>query len=148
MNISELCVAFGSRGWRARNASHLFVSDESFRWFLRRHLGELIEQGAVVQVAGRLLVHLPTIDQVVLDLFRRDALGDRRRGLLQSNPLVEWSKAKEASATRRQRRRRPRLGNTAIQRGTKASSAGQRHYGDASQTSKRSVLTLKRKVEA
>ena len=145
MEVSELCRAYGPEGWRARSAAHLFSSDESLRWFLRRHLDTLIRRGAVVQVAGRLLVHPPTMGRIVIDLFRLDALGDRRRDQLKLNHPTRRSGLGEASSTRGRWRLRPQVKTSAVVRGAASAARGSHGKGGAPQ--KRPVLTLKRRAE-
>lgn len=41
--------------WRAANA-HLFPSDTSLRWHLRRYRAQYIEAGALLELAGRFVV--------------------------------------------------------------------------------------------
>lgn len=39
--------------WRAERASHLFETDSSFEWFIRKHRDRLIRKGAYLPRAGR-----------------------------------------------------------------------------------------------
>jgi hypothetical protein len=49
---------------------HVFRSEESLRWFYRRHRAALLERGAVIEVGGRLLAVADKFDQAVLELAR------------------------------------------------------------------------------
>lgn len=51
----------------------VFPSAASVRWFYRRHRAELLEAGAVVELAGRLLIHAPVFEQKALEIGRRMA---------------------------------------------------------------------------
>ena len=54
---------------------HVFQSQESVRWFVRRHRGELAESGALLMVAGRWFADAPVFDRVVAEVGRRAARG-------------------------------------------------------------------------
>jgi len=43
--------------------AHVFPSVPSLRWFYRQHRDELVESGAVVELAGRLLINAPVFAQ-------------------------------------------------------------------------------------
>lgn len=51
----------------------VFPSPTSLQWFIRRHRARLVETGALLHVAGRLLIHAPKFDQAVMDLGRERA---------------------------------------------------------------------------
>jgi hypothetical protein len=45
---------------------HIFRSDTSFTWFVRQHRAKLIEEGALLVLAGRGMINPPVCDKVVL----------------------------------------------------------------------------------
>ena len=51
----------------------IFPSESSLRWHLRVHRAELEIEGAVVRLAGRLLVDPDRLDETILKLARRSA---------------------------------------------------------------------------
>lgn len=50
--------------------SRIFPSESSLRWHLRLHRTELAAGGAVVRIAGRILIDPLRFDDVVLQLAR------------------------------------------------------------------------------
>lgn len=52
----------------ARARTKIFPSVESWRWFYRRHRAELFEIGAVLEVAGRLMVVPSRFDEAIFRL--------------------------------------------------------------------------------
>ena len=46
--------------------NHIFPSIPSLRWYIRSHRGELIKSGALIEVAGRLLIDAPKFARKVL----------------------------------------------------------------------------------
>lgn len=55
--------------------SHVFPSDTSLDWYLRKHRSALIEAGALLMVAGRWLVQPSTFDTYVLERGTQAARG-------------------------------------------------------------------------
>lgn len=53
----------------------IFVSKESFNWFLRKNRDELIREGALIRPTGHWLINPNAFDRVVL------AIGARRAGV-------------------------------------------------------------------
>lgn len=53
--------------------AHVFGSVPSLTWFIRRNRAELIEAGALVQLAGRWLIYGPTFTSKALEIGRRAA---------------------------------------------------------------------------
>lgn len=53
--------------------SRIFPSESSLRWHLRAHRADLAAGGAVVRVAGRLLIDPLRFDEVVLTIAREKA---------------------------------------------------------------------------
>ena len=51
--------------------AHLFPSIESLRWFIRRNKAELIEAGALLEIAGRTRISPAAFDGVVLAVAKR-----------------------------------------------------------------------------
>lgn len=47
---------------------HCFPSGTSLQWFIRTNRHRLIEAGALVQIAGRNLLHEERFDQVALEI--------------------------------------------------------------------------------
>lgn len=56
---------------------HIFPSPNSLRWFYRQHRSELIESGAVVRLAGRLMVHGGNMERIVKVIGARAALQEQ-----------------------------------------------------------------------
>lgn len=63
-NVADLV---GLNAYRAAR-QHLFPSEGSLQWYLRRHRDRLIAAGALKLHAGRWLVHAPSFDAFVLEL--------------------------------------------------------------------------------
>lgn len=59
--------------YQAANA-HVFGSVPSLNWFIRQHRDELLNAGALVQLAGRWLVDGPVFTQQVLEIGRKTAV--------------------------------------------------------------------------
>lgn len=57
--------------WREQFASHVFRTKDSMKYFLRTHRDELIEAGALVAPAGRLMVHPQRFEAVVQQIGQR-----------------------------------------------------------------------------
>lgn len=57
----------------AQERRHLFPTDESIRWFVRRHKLELIQAGALLMVSGRWLADPAILDEKVVEIGRRIA---------------------------------------------------------------------------
>src|SRR5688572_28552731 len=58
--------------FQAANA-HVFPSVPSLRWFYRLHRAELVKAGAVVELAGRLLVNAPVFAAKAVEIGRKAA---------------------------------------------------------------------------
>ena len=56
-----------------RERAHLFPSEESLRWFVRRHKRSLIDAGALLMIAGRLTINPALFDRVVLTVGQQSA---------------------------------------------------------------------------
>lgn len=56
--------------WRAGNP-HLFPSDASLRWHLRKHRDAYIVVGALMEIAGRLYCDPPKFEQVLREVGGR-----------------------------------------------------------------------------
>jgi hypothetical protein len=71
--------------WREQFAAHVFRTKDSMKYFLRTHREELVEAGALVAPAGRLLVHPKRFEAVVQQIGQRMAASRTysRRGDLQ-----------------------------------------------------------------
>jgi hypothetical protein len=54
---------------------HLFPSFGSLQWYMRRNRPELEKSGALLMIAGRLMVDPASFDQVVVDAGRRHVQG-------------------------------------------------------------------------
>jgi hypothetical protein len=54
-----------------KSREHIFPSEESARWQVRKHKAELIEAGALIIVAGRQMVVPERFDAAVFDIGRR-----------------------------------------------------------------------------
>lgn len=52
---------------------HLFPSQASFDWFVRKNRGELVKAGALVIPTGRWLVQADAFDQAVQSIGQRRA---------------------------------------------------------------------------
>lgn len=57
-----------------RQNSKIFSSLNSLRWFITANRGELLEAGALVQLAGRVLIDGPRFTQTTLEIGRRRAV--------------------------------------------------------------------------
>jgi len=55
------------RVYQARR-SHLFTSPVAFDWWVRKHRPELVSLGALLKVAGHVVVNEPVMDDAVLSL--------------------------------------------------------------------------------
>ncbi len=53
--------------------AHIFPSVPSLRWFYRQHRAELLKAGAIVELAGRLLVDAPVFAETAMVIGRRAA---------------------------------------------------------------------------
>jgi hypothetical protein len=71
-NLVPLFADANQESWRERN-EHLFRSDESFRWFLRKHKLRLVEAGAVVLIAGRWHAAPAVLNPLVVALGQAEA---------------------------------------------------------------------------
>ena len=69
--MSEIIQALVSPLEYQGSRAHLFPSLESLRWFIRRNKPELIESGAVLEIAGRVRVSPAEFDVVVLAAGKR-----------------------------------------------------------------------------
>lgn len=58
--------------FQAANA-HVFPSVPSLRWFYRQHRDELLKSGAVIEIAGRLLVNAPVFTKKAIEIGARVA---------------------------------------------------------------------------
>lgn len=58
--------------WRREN-SHLFPSDTSLRWHLRKHRAAYVEAGALLEVAGRHTIDVPKFEAVLREVGQRVA---------------------------------------------------------------------------
>jgi len=48
--------------------SRIFPSQTSLRWYLRVHRTSLIERGALIRIAGRLMLDSPALDRAVIEI--------------------------------------------------------------------------------
>ena len=60
--------------WRASN-SHLFASDTSLRWHLRRHRDTYVQAGALLRLTDRDFVDPPAFERVLREIGMRAAAG-------------------------------------------------------------------------
>ena len=58
--------------WRARNA-HLFPSDTSLRWHLRKHRDAYVTAGALLEIGGRFVCDAEKMDAVLREVGARVA---------------------------------------------------------------------------
>jgi hypothetical protein len=58
--------------WRAQN-SHLFPSDTSLRWHLRRHRDSYTDAGALLELAGRFVIEPQKFEQTLRQVGQRVA---------------------------------------------------------------------------
>jgi hypothetical protein len=73
-DLVPLVAVKGSRGKSFQaSAAHLFPSEPSIRWFVRRHRIRLVESGALVKLRGMWFVDLTAWDAVFPTLLRADA---------------------------------------------------------------------------
>jgi hypothetical protein len=56
--------------------THIFPSETSLRWFIRKNKQKLLERGAVLRLAGRTLVDIETFDKMVCQIGIESAKGD------------------------------------------------------------------------
>jgi hypothetical protein len=66
------------RFFQKRNRN-VFPSMGSIHWFYQKHRGELIESGAVVELAGRRLINSPIFAQKTLEIGTRAATARTQR---------------------------------------------------------------------
>jgi len=59
--------------WHAAN-KHLFPSEPSCRWFMRRHRDTLVANGAIVKVRGIWYVNAPVMDRLLPELLKADSI--------------------------------------------------------------------------
>lgn len=64
--------------WRSANP-HLFPSDTSLRWHLRKYRADYIAAGALLEVAGRLVCDTVKMEQALREVGAR-AAAERDRG--------------------------------------------------------------------
>lgn len=57
--------------WRQRCGAHVYRTPDSLKWFLRQHRDELVEAGALLAPAGRLLVHPQRFEAAVQQIGQR-----------------------------------------------------------------------------
>lgn len=57
---------------------HLFPSDGSLTWFIRRHRDALVKAGAYLMIAGRRQVNPARFDEMVLKVGAQDAASSHR----------------------------------------------------------------------
>jgi hypothetical protein len=67
--LAGLCTV---PAYQERNA-HVFPSVPSLNWFIRQNRDELVERGALVEIAGCKQVNAPIMDDVVLEVGKRRA---------------------------------------------------------------------------
>lgn len=60
--------------------SHVFPSVPSLRWFFRRNRDDLLKAGAVVELAGRLLINAPVFSELAVTIGSKTA-SERERGM-------------------------------------------------------------------
>lgn len=60
--------------------AHIFPSVPSLRWFCSQHRAELIDAGAVLELAGRTLVNAPIFAESALAIGARTAKARSERG--------------------------------------------------------------------
>jgi hypothetical protein len=58
--------------WRAQNA-HLFPSDTSLRWHLRKHRPAYVEAGALLEIGGRHMIDVEKFEAVLRQVGQRVA---------------------------------------------------------------------------
>lgn len=56
-----------------------FPTEQSLRWFVRNHRGELVQAGALISLTNRLRFHPANFQRAAVDIGRRVLLG--REGL-------------------------------------------------------------------
>ncbi len=76
MQTEVIARAIRPEDYRAARPQ-IFPSHESFRWFQRHHLAELVDAGALMRPTGRWLVNPEVFDRVVLEVGQRRALRSR-----------------------------------------------------------------------
>ena len=67
--LQELASLEADREQRA----HLFPSEQSLLWFVRKHRDELVIEGALRVIAGRQKISPAAADRVVLEVGKRSA---------------------------------------------------------------------------
>jgi hypothetical protein len=53
--------------------SHVFPSESSLQWFVRRHKAALVDSGALLMLAGRKVVEPQAFDRVVMKVGMQSA---------------------------------------------------------------------------
>jgi hypothetical protein len=56
--------------------THIFPSETSIRWFIRKNKQKLLETGAVLTLAGRTLVDIEVFDRLVCQIGIESAKGE------------------------------------------------------------------------
>lgn len=57
--------------WRQQYASHIFMSNEAIRWFIRQHAVELIAGGAIIQPARKFMLNPEKFERAVSTIGQR-----------------------------------------------------------------------------
>lgn len=58
--------------------THIFPSETSIRWFIRKNKRKLIETGAVLTLAGRTLLDIDVFDKMVCQIGIESVKGENR----------------------------------------------------------------------
>ena len=58
--------------------THIFPSETSIRWFIRKNKQKLIETGAVLTLAGRTLLDIDVFDKMVCQIGIESVKGENR----------------------------------------------------------------------
>ena len=64
--------------YRSEGRSHIFPSQASLDWFIRKHKKRIIECGAILAPTGRKLINIEVFDQLVLEIGTQTVLEFQR----------------------------------------------------------------------
>lgn len=63
-----------------KERQHIFPSEHSLRWFIRRHKSELLRSGALLRLTNRLFVHAEAFDAAIMRVGKLTAVASYRGG--------------------------------------------------------------------
>ena len=73
-SINQLSVLRTPSDYRSDGRSHIFPSQASLDWFIRKNKSKLLNSGAILAPTGRKLIDTHIFDQLVLEIGSEVAL--------------------------------------------------------------------------